>query len=666
MDVSEDTPRNLTDILVRASRYAPQLGIGYLEENGSATLQTYPELVAAAARLLTGLRARGLVPGDPVIVALSRNQNFLTAFWACVLGGLIPVPVAPPEAAHKPRQAMERLQNVWRVLQRPWVLTDGDLPPEIERHVAISTIADEPPAVNFHRAGLDDTAFIQFSSGSTSAPKGVVLTHRNVLSNLVAITEGLQLNASDTTLNWLPLHHDMGLVGFHLTLVHCAVQQYHIEPDGMVKHPLLWLDGLERFRCTVTGTPNFGLALVLARVERAAGRTWDLSSVRLILVGAEPISVDTLERFTARLQPFGLNPRALFPVYGLAEATVAVAFPPLGRAPQIETLQRDAFQADGRAVPAASDDPSPIRFAVEGFALRGCEIRIVDEQDQQVADGSVGHIQIRGENVTAGYYDAPDLNLEAFAGPWLRTGDLGFVRDRQLSVTGRRKDIIFLNGQNYYAHDLEAMAQQVSGATRKVVVCGWHDPRAGREQLLLFLSGGTGASAASLFVDVNRHLQRTVGITVDVAIPLASKEFPRTTSGKLQRYRLRERFERGEFASDIAEMRGMIVALLADVRRQQPKEAPRTATERLLHRIWCDELQLDPAALGINDRFDEAGGQSIQALAILMRVEKELGTSIHSQVLAAHPTIAEQAAFLDRHAASLQVAPGHKPQFFRG
>ena len=666
MDVSEGAPGNLADILVRASTSAPQLGVGYIHEDGSATRQTYPELVAAAARLLTGLRARGLVPGDPVIVALSRNQNFLTAFWACVLGGFVPVPVAPPEAAQKPRQALERLQNVWRVLRRPWVLTDGDLPPEIEPYVALSTLADEPPAVHFHRAGLDDTAFIQFSSGSTSAPKGVVLTHRNVLANLVAITEGLQLNATDATLNWLPLHHDMGFVGFHLTLVYCAVQQYHIEPEGMVKHPLLWLDGLERFRCTVTGTPNFGLALVLARLERAAGRTWDLSSVRLILVGAEPISVDTLARFTARLKPFGLDPRALFPVYGLAEATVAVAFPPLGRVPQIETLQRDAFQGNGRAVPAASEDPSAMRFAVEGFALRGGEIRVVDEQDQPVADRTVGHIQIRGENVTAGYYDAPDANREAFAGPWLRTGDLGFLRDRKLCVTGRRKDIIFLNGQNYYAHDLEAMAQQVSGATRKVAVCGRHDPQAGREQLLLFLSGGTGESTAALFVAVNRHLQRTVGITVDVAIPLASKEFPRTTSGKLQRYRLRERFERGEFTSDIAEMRRMIVARQADERRQQPKAAPRTATEQLLHQIWCDELQVDPAALGITDRFDEAGGQSIQALAILMRVEKELGASIHSQVLAAHPTIAEQATYLDRHAASLQSGAAHKPQFFRG
>ncbi|MCI0526996.1 MAG: AMP-binding protein, partial [Nitrospira sp.] len=208
---------------------------------------------------------------------------------------------------------------------------------------------------------------------------------------------------------------------------------------------------------------------------------------------------------------------AMLPVYGLAEATLAVTFPPLGELPRTERLNRQLLQTHQQAIPTESDNPYAICFASEGFPAQGCEVRIVNGEDQRVSDGIIGHIQIRGDNVTQGYYSNLEATQEAFCGSWLRTGDLGFIREGRLCVTGRTKDILFVNGQNYYAHDLENIAQQVEGVQAgKVAVCGWHDLRTGRENVLLFLASHQPASSVSLFLQVKRRLQRVLGLTVDI------------------------------------------------------------------------------------------------------------------------------------------------------
>jgi len=675
-------------VLERAANQAPERGVSYIAEDASAHFQPYPQLLAQAACVLAGLRRAGLQAGGHLILALSRNQEFLPAFWACVLGGIVPAPLASPGAAYKTGPALERLLNVFKVLGAPRVLIDQP-PPGRELYdatigipagsfLAFPQVMEDRPVSDFHQAQAGDPAFIQFSSGSTGRPKGVVLTHCNILSNLRAIEHGLGLHEGDIGLNWMPLYHDMGLIGFHLVPVHFLIDQCHLETATFVRRPLVWLDALEKYGATITASPNFGLALLLSRLQRTEGRQWDLSSVRVLLNGAEPISVSLMQRAGEAFSAFGASPQAMFPVYGLAEAALAVAFPPLREKPRVEAIDRRQLQTLGRAVPANPSDPSAICLANEGFAVNGCQVRVVNGQDQPTEERVVGHIQARGENVMKGYYDDAEATAEAFCESqgesWLRTGDLGFIAESRLCVTGRAKDIIFVNGQNCYAHDLEDVAQRVEGVQPgRALFCGTHDPQAGRERLLMFLASASVDDAASLaasgelFLKVKARLQDQLGLTPDVMIPLRARHFPKTTSGKLQRYKLREQFEQGLFDREIEQMaRWLGGREQQDKASRAAKAAPRTPTEKLLHQAWCEEIGLKPEELGIHDRFEEVGGKSLHAAIIVARMESHFGFVLHSQVLAEHPTIAGITAYIDRHGAALRARAGEKRGYFRG
>jgi acyl-CoA synthetase (AMP-forming)/AMP-acid ligase II/acyl carrier protein len=576
------------------------------------------------------------------------------------------VPVPAPTAAGKGAQAGVRLRNVRQVLGSPPVLVD-ETPPDDGDDAApwwsLAEVSAGRPDHDFSRRRCCDAAFIQFSSGSTGQPKGVLLTHGNVAANLAAIHRGLGADRDEVAVNWMPLSHDMGLVGFHLAPLYYRCPQYHLQPSSMIRRPLLWLDILERQRGTITACPNFGQALVLSRLERNGGRRWDLSSVRLILNGAEPIAGPVMRRFQAQLSRFGVREAALLPVYGMSEATLAVTFSLVGRPPRIETLDRKALQRDGAAVPSAPDAPRPVESVGLGSPVDGCEVRVVSGADQLVPDGMVGHIQIRGDSVTRGYVADPAATEAAFCDGWLRTGDLGYRRDGCLFVTGRAKDVLFVHGQKIYAHDLEQLAAQVDGVLPgRVAVCGWHDPQAGRERVLLFLIVRNLTAAAPLFAAVNRRFQETAGITADVMIPLGSAQMPKTTSGKLQRYRLRELFEQGVFDGSVHDLSRAMTAMP----QQSPKLAPRTPTEARLHELWCAELRLSSGEVGVTDDYTHLGGTSLQALGIILALEASFGVRIHSEALADHPTIASLAAYLDRHRASLARRGAGRARYFQG
>jgi acyl-CoA synthetase (AMP-forming)/AMP-acid ligase II/acyl carrier protein len=654
---------NLVDLLKQTATQAVEGGVGYLSEDGSCRWQSYAELLAKATARMASLRERGLLPGSTLILAPGNNESFIVTFWACLLGGVVPVPLAPPPSSSKLDATVAKLQSVWETLGRPRILL-RQLPPVDWGFPADDVLVEPDLAVPDSTPDLaaplsDDPAFIQFSSGSTAQPKGVVLSNRNVLANLRAIAEGLVSRAEDRSVNWMPLHHDMGLVGFHLAGLHAGVKQFHLEAAAFVRHPLLWLDVLSQYRATITAAPNFSQSLVLARLENARSRSWDLSSVRLVMNGAEPISVHLMQRFLAALAPYGLREQAMFPCYGLAEAALAVCFPPLDEPPRIETLDRAALQASGRAVPAASPRTA-IRFVSEGFPVRDCQVRVVNGEDRTVPEDVVGHIQIRGENVTRGYYGAPPESAGYFSGDgWLRTGDLGFLRDGRLCVTGRVKDMLIVAGQNLYAHDIEQAAQQVEGVTAgRVAACGCYDPAEEREKLVLFIATPNAERDAAKFRDVRRRIQSVIGVRPDALVPLSASAFPKTTSGKLQRFLLRERFERGEFEQIAWQMEEWIAALPPDPQRQMP----RTATETLLQRAWCETLGLPEAEVGIHDRFADFGGRSIHAAIVIARIESHFGVTVHSEVLASLPTIAGIAEYIDRSAGTAKGAR----RYFRG
>jgi acyl-CoA synthetase (AMP-forming)/AMP-acid ligase II/acyl carrier protein len=433
--------------------------------------------------------------------------------------------------------------------------------------------------------------------------------------------------------------------------VHGGHELVLLETAAFVRRPLLWLDALQQYRGTLTAAPNFGQALVLARLERAARR--DLSSVRVLVNGAEPIAAETMTAFLDALGPHGLRRDAMFPVYGLAEATLAVSFPEAGTEPVVEYVDRQHLHAGETVRVMSPGDPGAIAVVSEGRPVRGCEVRIAGGDEAALPEGVVGHVQVRGASVTRGYYGDAAATEDAFtADGWLRTGDLGFFREGRLHIAGREKDVLFVNGQNFYATDIEAVAGQAPGMERRrTAAVASRRPGDTADRLVLFVSGGNRPGDGEVFAAVRQRLQETLGLAPDAIVPIAGADFPRTTSGKLQRGRLRERFEAGEWTA----YRAPSAARLA----------PRTPDERRVHAIWARELGLSPEDLGVDERFDEAGGTSLAAAAIAAALEDAYGGAIPPHVVANHSTVEGLSSLLAAGMAGLRL-PGARKIVFRG
>jgi acyl-CoA synthetase (AMP-forming)/AMP-acid ligase II len=292
-----------------------------------------------------------------------------------------------------------------------------------------------------HHAQPEDIAFIQFSSGSTSEPKGVQLSHRNLLVNIRDITQAAAISAGDTTLSWMPLSHDMGLIGFHLVPLHNGIEKVLMDTDVFVRRPARWLRAACDYSATLLCSPNFGYRHYLKAVDPDK-ESLDLSHVRLVFNGAEPVSPDACRTFTRALKARGLPEESMFPVYGLAEASLAVTFPRPGDQLRTIVLASGQLAPGDRAVPVEVSTQAH-ELVCLGHPLPACKIRICDDQGRQLPEFTIGHVQIRGDNVTRGYYRCPKCDEAALIDGWLDTGDLGLLTTDGLYITGRCKDILF-------------------------------------------------------------------------------------------------------------------------------------------------------------------------------------------------------------------------------
>jgi len=543
----------------------------------------YRDLAARAMARWDVLHAAGARAGQALIILTEDRLAFVELFWAATLGGLVPVPVAggiSDEHRLKLFRIAERLQD-------PWLVTDAasaqrlarfaDQHPEAvpERDAAAlrerTRLLDEPDpdtdaplqepsqapsqapwqaAVRapLHDPAPDEVALIQFSSGSTSTPKGVVLTHRNLLTNLDAIRIGMALADDDIMLSWMPLTHDMGLIGFHLTPLVGDIDQLLMPTDVFVRRPGLWLEAAWRHRVTILCSPNFGYEHLLKsfKPERMAGL--DLSAVRLLFNGAEPISAALVERFNAALVPFGLAPHAMCPVYGLAEASLAVSFPGMGDAVRVRHLSRSSLGIGQRV----SSDEHGAGFVAVGRPVPYVQVRLADEAGSSLDEGRVGRLLIRGDNVTAGYlgeqglHGPRDTSLIDDAG-WLDTGDLAVQLAGDLYITGRAKDLLFVNGQNLYPHDLEHTLQ-ASGLVEpgRIAIAAVPTEDPGRDRAVAFVQHRGDLDAfAALRERLRGELSRRASVVLDEIVPVA--RLPKTTSGKVQRFVLVRSLLDGEF-----------------------------------------------------------------------------------------------------------------------
>ena len=640
----------LTDLIENNRSF--ERSLTYLEGENDAREVSYAELYERALGILHHLQRLGARRGDKLILFLNNNEQFIDVFWAAVLGGIVPVPVAlgiSDEHRHKLLRIARRLGKPFLYTERRSLERIGAFAVQAgenqlfeslrRRTFLVDDLDDISRPGTVQRVSADDTAFIQFSSGSTSDPKGVVLTHGNLIANMRGSTEAAGFNENDVSLSWMPLTHDMGLIGFHLVMFANRVHAHLMPTELFIRRPLLWLTLAARVRATILCSPNFGYKHYLKVLGDRAVEGLDLSAVRFIFNGAEPISVELCDEFLTRLAPAKLARTAMFPVYGLAEASLAVSFPPVGASLRTLTLNRHQLQVGNPVQAVAATDRDAVQLVCEGRPIPYCQVRITDDEDRELSADRIGNVQIRGANVTGGYYEDPAANAAAFtADGWLRTGDLGLFHQEELYISGRAKEIIFVNGQNYYPHDLETIAQRVPQLELgKVVAAGVRPREAEVEQLVLFvLHRGALEDFLPLARDASRVINEQTGLEVAEVVPV--KRIPKTTSGKIQRHLLEESYLDGEFEAELRELAALRAA------RHGPEVGSRTAIEDKLKTI-CDAA-LEGKRVDIHDNLFEIGASSLKLIEIHEQIDREYPGKVDLTELFDFPTIAELAQHL--------------------
>ncbi len=635
--------------------------VTYIGGENAERRVSYGEIHARALGILYHLQAMGAQRGDKIIIFLNDNEQFLDGFWAAVCGGIIPVPLAvgiSDEHRHK-------LLRVARKIGRPFLYTDAK---NLERLAALArevgetalfdelksrcflveSITDISRPGKLYRPAPEDLAFIQFSSGSTSEPKGVMLTHGNLMANTAGATAVGKYDERDVSLSWMPLTHDMGLIGFYLMQFANKVHIHLMPTDLFVRRPVLWLQAASEKRATITCSPNFGYRHLLKVLGDRRLENVDLSSIRSIYNGAEPISVDLCNQFMQALAYTGLKRSAMLPVYGLAEACLAVTFPPLGHDYRWIRVNRHRLVVGSAVELNPVDGKDVLQLMCVGQAVPNTNLRIADDSRAPLPDGRVGHILIGGPSITRGYFGDPEETARVIdAEGWLDTGDLGVLHEGGLYITGRSKEIIFINGMNYYPYDLENIATRAPGLDlNKVVVAGVAKPGSQGEELVVFVLHRSGMSEfLPTSAAVGRLINEHTGLEVAQVIPV--KRIPKTTSGKVQRHLLQQAHIDGEFDAVLAELQALRAANsgTAQVSGSELETRLQTICERALPGKRID----------VNDNLFDIGASSLKLIEIHENIDREFPGLIDLTELFDFPTIAELAKHLESKREKLPV-----------
>jgi len=523
---------------------------------------TYAQLADAARRMAAILRHEGLAPGDRAAMMLPTSADFFTVFFAILYAGAVPVPIYPP---FRPSQMEEHLRRQAVTLDNagaailitvPEARTLGvlmrSLVPSLRAvHTPGELQAMTPPDDLALPAPMaDDLAFLQYTSGSTGAPKGVMLSHANLLANIRAMGAAIDVRAGDVFVSWLPLYHDMGLIGAWFGSLYFAVPAVIMSPLSFLARPANWLWTVHRHRGTLSAAPNFAFELCLTRVDDADIEGLDLSSWRMVANGAEPVAPTTVRAFVERFANYGFAPEAMSPVYGLAECSVGLSFPTIGTPPRIDRIERAAFAREGVARPAADDAPDAMvqEIVACGHALPGHEMRVVDTGGRELGDRQEGRLQFRGPSTTRGYFNNPEKTTELIDHGWLDSGDRAYLDRGTLFLTGRVKDIIIRAGRNIYPQEVEEIVGNIEDVRRGcVAVFGSPDPKSGTDRIVVLAE--TRIEDADRRAEMTRTIDMAVsdvlGGPADVVVLAPPQTVLKTSSGKIRRAACRDIFERG-------------------------------------------------------------------------------------------------------------------------
>jgi acyl carrier protein len=571
---SAGTLQEVLRIYVQSEPDRPHI---YLQsDEGTEQIITYRELYDTAMAVATGLLERGHKKEETVGIMLPTGKEFFSAFFGILLAGGVPVPIYPPYRPDRIEEYARRQAAILRNAGIRFLVTFSKaealarlLRPFVPTLAEVTTL-DKLTASHTQQQiqtfSTDDAALIQYTSGSTSEPKGVQLTHQNILANIRAVGEAVQIRPNDVGVSWLPLYHDMGLIGSWLCSLYFGIPITILSPFAFLNRPERWLWAIHYHRATLSPAPNFAYELCIRKIEEQSIEGLDLSSWRIAFNGAEAVSPDTLTRFTQRFVPYGFRPESLFPVYGLAESSVALTFPPLGRPPRVDRIIRESFQRYHRAEPALPSDPSPLRFVSCGIPLPGHEVRIVDEQDHELGERIEGSLQFRGPSAMKGYFRSPEATRAAFHEGWWNSDDLAYKADGEVFITGRRKDVIIKAGRNLYPQEVEEVTGEINGIRKGCVTAfGITDPTVGTEKLVVVAE--TKATQTDirekLIATVLERVAISIGIPPDMVLLVPPGTTPKTSSGKLRRAACRQAYLNGELVRQRLPAWLQIIKLLA-------------------------------------------------------------------------------------------------------
>ena len=540
-----------------ALRHPDRLQVHLYTETGEEEL-SYAAIRRGAAACASRLAAHGLQPGQTVAIMLPTGRDYLFSFFGILMAGGIPVPLYPPA---RPAQIEEHLRRHVAILGNCRAAMLITLPEAktvallLRSQVASLARVLMPEDLASGDAGFSplpakpgDIAFLKYTSGSTGNPKGVVLTHANLVANIRAMGEAVQAGPNDVFVSWLPLYHDMGLIGAWFAALYLGFPTVLMSPLAFLSHPSRWLWAIHRHRGTLSGGPNFSYELCLKRVEDAELEGLDLSCWRYAFNGAEPVGPNTLAAFERRFARYGLPANALQPVYGLAEASVGLAFPAPGTHYRIDRIERAAFQIQGAAHPAQADDAHALELPCVGRVIANHQLRVVDAAGVELADRQEGRLQFKGPSATSGYFRNPELTRKLFAGTWLETGDLAYLADGELYLSGRAKDVIIRGGRNLYPYELEQAVGALPGVRKGcVAVFGSIDAATGTERVIVLAETRETADAAreALRHSINERAIDLIGLPADEIVLAPPHTVLKTSSGKIRRAASRDYYESG-------------------------------------------------------------------------------------------------------------------------